>query len=261
MDVPEKTSDTGSAEYFYDPGSEQRLRDELLAQLSRFSSGAGEIDMAAFDAMRAIPGVSVPAMTQLLSDGADIRTRLNRESEREAHNLRVSQEKDKNLQSANHEISLLRAVVSSREAVAEANKEAAIACGHVPPGSPPFTLHSAFGGGSAGALSASGFGSASSALSTAPPSVYIQTASVALTKVNHATCKSFRTFVMLEKQEGRDARYAALISNVARKTISLRLSLMARTAGFVREFPNGARSAEELSQLVELAATPERWWI
>jgi hypothetical protein len=104
---------------------------------------------------------------------------------------------------------------------------------------------------------------ADTAVSGTTSSVYTQGAPPKhlVAPITSRSAREFREYVIAKKREQRHVRYDALISNPARRLISLRFRLLAEQPGFCNEFPQGARGAEELERLDLLAANPESWYL
>ncbi|KAJ1407849.1 hypothetical protein B484DRAFT_403703 [Ochromonadaceae sp. CCMP2298] len=245
------------------PTEEQRLRHEqdalqqtkmstLLGHIQAFRQGP-EIegwDAEAYEMLTRIPGLALGPLTTMLSHGAAVKDQL-----KDFEILQADLADQLKTATAERDSLRMSALIDKRIAAVSAARV------QDTPGSGGFALHSNFGAhGPEGPHSAMSATSATSG--TVVASVQIQGHTKHLSNpLTSNMARSFRTWALGERREGRNVHLPALIALAAQKTISGRFHMLSDQRGFCPEFPEGASSASDKAKLKILAANPATWWL
>jgi hypothetical protein len=182
----------------------------LLANLQSFSAigGSETLDETAYEAMRALYPDKLEPLSQLLATGAAVRAQL----------LALDAERTGIFQLREAQAQQIKSITAERDALVRAVT--------VQPTSNP--LQTPFTFGTLGMRTGMSLGT-DGATSAATSSVYIQGEAPAhlVAPITSRTARAFRAYVISEKRAQRHVRYDALISNPARRLISLRFRLLA----------------------------------
>ncbi|KAJ1382726.1 hypothetical protein B484DRAFT_411370 [Ochromonadaceae sp. CCMP2298] len=245
------------------PTEEQRLLHEqdalhqakmsaLLDHIQAFRQGP-EIegwDADAYEMLTRIPGLALGPLNTMLSHGAAVKDQLK--------DFEVLQaDLTAQLKTATTERDSLRmsALIDKRIAAVSAARV------QDTPGSGGFALHSNFGThGPEGPTSALSASSATSA--QVVTSVQIQGHTKHLSNpLTSNMARSFKTWALGERREGRNVHLPALVALATQKTISGRFRMLSEQRGFCPEYPEGASSDTDKAALQILAANPATWWL